>query len=273
MSTTSSGTLGVPGASLYYEVCGAGPFLLLIHAGGGDGRGFNGIADRLAGQYSVVSYDRRRLSRSKLDDPEETQRVETHSDDAYRLLQELGGDPAYVFGNSGGAVIGLDLAARHPELVRTLVAHEPPSHLLPEEDNRHDRVREMAQRSGAPAALQQALATMGIGAFLTDTEPDVVLPTERPVANIAFLIKHEFAMYDRYWLDFDALRGVAAQTRIVVAGGQAQREAYPYRSALAVAEQLGSAIVEFPGGHAGYVTHPRAFAARLQEVLGAGPAA
>ena len=38
----------------------------------------------------------------------------------------LGGGPAYVFGSSGGAMVGLALVTAHPGQVRTLVAHEPP---------------------------------------------------------------------------------------------------------------------------------------------------
>jgi hypothetical protein len=72
-----------------------------------------------------------------------------------------------------------------------------------------------------------------VGAWQTDREPDFALPTERRMENIAFLMEHEFAMYDRCWLDFDALKKASAQARIVIAGGVAQREAYPYRSAAA----------------------------------------
>ncbi|HYH33049.1 MAG TPA: hypothetical protein VD903_21975 [Pseudonocardia sp.] len=32
--------------------------------------------------------------------------VETFADDAHRLLAEVGSEPAYVFGESGGAVVG-----------------------------------------------------------------------------------------------------------------------------------------------------------------------
>ncbi|HZD67666.1 MAG TPA: hypothetical protein VFA45_01705 [Actinomycetes bacterium] len=37
----------------------------------------------------------------------------------------LGGQPADVFGSSGGAVVGLALVTAHPDQVRTLAAHEP----------------------------------------------------------------------------------------------------------------------------------------------------
>src|SRR5437667_449778 len=64
MNVTKVDTLRVPGASLYYEVRGSGPVLLMIGAGAADAASFNGIATHLAEQYTVVSYDRRSYSRS-----------------------------------------------------------------------------------------------------------------------------------------------------------------------------------------------------------------
>jgi hypothetical protein len=54
----------------------------------------------------------------------------------------------------------------------------------------------------------------------------------------------------------------------VLAGGHNNKESAAYWSAVAVAEQLGTTLVEFPGQHVGYMTHPRVFAQRLREVLG-----
>src|SRR5260370_16976384 len=59
--------------------------------------------------------------------------MELHGDDAAQSLAAFGGEPAFVLGNSGGAQIGLNLAARYPGRVNTLVAHEPPCiQLLPD---------------------------------------------------------------------------------------------------------------------------------------------
>ncbi|GLV60801.1 alpha/beta hydrolase [Dictyobacter sp. S3.2.2.5] len=267
MSSTKSDTLRVPGAQLAYEVRGSGPVLLLIHGGGGDARAFNGIARYLESGYTVVTYDRRGLSRSMLDNPEEEQQVEMHSDDAHYLLAAITSEPAYVFGSSGGAVVGLDLVARYPEQVRMLIAHEPPSHLLPGLKERHDTVREIAHREGAAAAMQQFITQIGV--TYDDREPDVDLPEpgERSLENTMFLLKREFAMYDRYRFDFTILRSVSTQTRIVIAAGSSGRAYVGYQNAVAVADKLGTTAVEFPGHHVGYVSHPKAFAARLQEVL------
>src|SRR6185312_17058253 len=117
-------------AQLYYEVQGSGPLLLLIPGGPTDAGVFAELSRHLADRYTVVAYDPRGNSRSTLDSPPEEQRVDLHADDAARLIDELGDGPAYVFGTSSGAQIGLHLAARHPQRVRVLVAHEPPCIML-----------------------------------------------------------------------------------------------------------------------------------------------
>src|SRR5215467_177864 len=71
MSETKTATLKVPGASLYYEVTGSGPVLLMISGAPADAGAFAAIAAQLADRYTVVTYDwrgdagpgrRRRLS-------------------------------------------------------------------------------------------------------------------------------------------------------------------------------------------------------------------
>ena len=64
--TEATGTLAVPGASLYYELSGSGPLLLVVQGGAG---GAAGLARQLADAFTVVSYDRRGLARSPLDGP------------------------------------------------------------------------------------------------------------------------------------------------------------------------------------------------------------
>src|SRR2546428_8371759 len=123
----------VPGAILYYEVRGAGPVLLTIPGGPTDAGMFTSLADQLADRYTVVAYYPRGHWRSVLDGAPEDVSVELHADDAARLIEAVGGEPAYVLGSSGGGTIGLALITRHADKVKTLVAHEPPvMELLPD---------------------------------------------------------------------------------------------------------------------------------------------
>ncbi|GLW12551.1 hypothetical protein Misp01_76790 [Microtetraspora sp. NBRC 13810] len=198
MESVKTNTLEAPGAELYYEVRGSGPVLLLICGGVYDAGGYAGLAAELAGRYTVVTYDRRGNSRSPLAGPPEPQRIEVHGDDAHRVLSAAGvtaDAPAYVFGNSSGAMIGLELAARHPEQVRALVAHEPPLfELLPDRDHWRGVVREVADAfrkegpEAAGAVLRAAFAAAGVhvggpaeegtpGDMVVDTPGDMVVDT------------------------------------------------------------------------------------------------
>lgn len=274
MNTMKSNVLRVPGARLSYEVRGRGPLLLLIHGGGGSARSFDGIANRLADRYTIVAYDRRGLSNSILDDPEEEQLIEMHSDDAHRLLKTLltDAESASVFGSSTGALIGLDLVARYPEQISTLIAHEPATHLLPDTDPLQElaSIREVYHREGMTSVFK-VLATQNLF-HLDDQEPDTEMPEqtlesrERNLKNLVFEFEHEFPMLDRYQLDFPALKRASTHTRIVLAGGSG-REDSAYRSATSVANQLATTFVEFPGRHLGYVTHPKAFAQQVYALL------
>jgi pimeloyl-ACP methyl ester carboxylesterase len=89
----------------------------------GNADGSEVLANELAGDFAVVTYDRRGLSRST---PKRAERYEiaTHADDATWLIGALSGEPAFGFGSSLGALIGVELVARHPGVVRLLIAHE-----------------------------------------------------------------------------------------------------------------------------------------------------
>src|SRR5215510_385016 len=130
MTEPKTYTLDVPGAVLHYDVRGPSqastePVLLII----GSPMGADGFTT-LAGHFSdrtVVTYDPRSAGRSKRTDGATETAVEEHADDLHRLIEALDAGPVDIFASSGGAVNALALAAKHPEQIRTLVAHEPPA--------------------------------------------------------------------------------------------------------------------------------------------------
>src|SRR5207248_1331823 len=94
--------------------------------------GFTTLAGHFADR-TVVTYDPRSAGRSKRTDGASETTPDEHADDLHRLISALDAGPVDVFASSGGAVNALALVARHPEQVRTLVAHEPPLfQLLPD---------------------------------------------------------------------------------------------------------------------------------------------
>jgi pimeloyl-ACP methyl ester carboxylesterase len=275
MNQAQEGTLEVPGASLYYKVRGTGPVLLILQGGAGDADGSEGLAQHLVDAYTVVTYDRRGLSRSKVNDASEAPGIETHSEDVHHLLAALTPEPAFVAGFSLGALIGLDLVARHPEQVRALVAHEPAAiELLPDTERAralqtHEEVEELYRRGGVAAAMKKMVELAGVN--FDDREPDVnVTPpvgqeAAGMAANMGFLLTHDLPAVRHYTPDLAALE--IQRTLILPAIGRNSGEIVPHHSALALAERLGLQAVEFPGGHTGYVLRPREFALRLRQVF------
>ncbi|MEU6726972.1 alpha/beta hydrolase [Nonomuraea wenchangensis] len=299
MEAIRTGTLVTPGATLHHEVRGSGPILLLICGGMYDAAGFAALATTLADRYTVVTYDRRGNSRSPLDGPPEPQSVEVHADDAARLLTAVGvtpEEPALVFGNSSGAVIGLELAARRPELVRALVAHEPPLfELLPERDRWRalfQDVEDAFHKEGPGAAHEIFAAGLGGGEHAEEgrqgqdgagdhegqqatdggeapegqQDPEIMAMMGRIEQNATFFIGYEVPSFSRHSPDLAAVR--AAGVRVVPALGEATAEGEPYAQATRlVAERLGTQIARFPGDHGGFGTHAAAFGAALREAL------
>src|SRR5581483_11438486 len=140
-ASVRTGRLAVPGATLHYKVQGHGPLLLILQGGDGDADASNLLAAGLTDHFTVCTYDRRGLSRSPIDDPSARVEPTTHSDDAALLLAAVTDQPAFVFGTSLGALLGLDLLSRHPDQVRLLVAHEPPVTELLAEPERSEAQR------------------------------------------------------------------------------------------------------------------------------------
>jgi pimeloyl-ACP methyl ester carboxylesterase len=263
-----SDTLQVPGARLYYETRGtaSGQTLLLIPGGPTDARIFDGLANALADHYRVVTFDPRGLSRSPQDSEGDVS-VALYADDAARLLHAVTAEPAFVFGNSGGAMVGLDLAARYPDQVRGVVAHEPPCvELLPDCEQQRAQVNAVHQtyvEQGVLAAMQRFMVGAGL------TPPPSSAPPRAPdpsmLRNMEFFLAHMLVPNSTFVPDVARLR--TGKPRVVVAVGAASHGQLAYRTSVALAERLGTQPVELPSDHGGFIGQPAAFAESLRQLL------
>ncbi|MFD9395814.1 alpha/beta fold hydrolase [Streptomyces sp. NPDC060000] len=281
MHPQRTGTLAVPGATLHYETLGSGPVLLLIPGGAGDAGLYAGMAPRLATRYTVVSYDPRGLSRSPLDGPADAPRADEQvpvwSDDAHRLLGLLAPDEeAVVLGCSSGAVVAVDLLARHPGRLRRVVAHEPPLLELLADPAPHRalfaEVRETLHTEGADAAMARFAEGLADGAAgqaparPTELPPEIREMAVRMHANLPVFLGRVLRPFSSVRTDLAALRPVAH--KLVPAAGRDSRRQIPlYGPAARLAGLLGSRLEEFPGGHLGAVECPKEFAEHLLAVL------
>jgi pimeloyl-ACP methyl ester carboxylesterase len=123
MTTTSanSGYAEVNGLKLYYEIHGAGEPLLLLHgAYMSIESAFGRMIPTLAARRQVIAVELQGHGRTA--DIDRPIRYELMADDVAALIRHLGLSQADIFGYSLGGGVALQLAIRHPELVRKLVA-------------------------------------------------------------------------------------------------------------------------------------------------------
>ncbi len=279
-------TLEVPGATLTYDVRrndeSTEPALLMIGSPMG-AAGFNTLAGHFADR-TVITYDPRGVERSEKADPMSQSTPDEHADDLHWLIQALDVGPVDLFASSGGAVNALALVVKHPEDVRTLVAHEPPlASILPDREAALATCRaihETYQRSGSGAGMAHFIAVVSHrGPFPDDyaeqPAPDPAMfgmPAEDDGSRTDPLLGSTVITASHYEPDFGALR--AASTRIVIAAGAESEGEMANRGGFAVAERIGTQPVIFPSNHGGFLGgeygqtgDPDAFAAKLRQVL------
>ncbi|MBE7698759.1 alpha/beta hydrolase [Oerskovia sp. Sa1BUA8] len=289
MTDIETRTLEAPGATITYDVRGnladatpEAPVLLLIGSPMG-AEGFGTLASHFTDR-PVVTYDPRGVSRSPRTDPSTPVTPDHHADDLHLVIEALGSGPVDVLASSGGAVNALALVAAHPEQVRTLVAHEPPSGpALPDRDAVLAAIQAVSrtyQERGFGAGMAHFIAlTSWEGPFPDDFADQPVpdpgafgFPAEDDGSRDDALLGQNLLSGTGYEPDYDALS--RASTRVVLAAGEESGEQMAARSARAIAKNIGTEAVAFPSNHGGFLGDeygmpgdPDGFASALRTVL------
>ncbi|WFE31887.1 alpha/beta hydrolase [Micromonospora sp. WMMD975] len=260
-------------ARIHYQVRGSGPVLFISQSGEGDANRTVDLAGHLDDRFTVITYDRRGLSRSILDEPTAPVSLRQHAADAVAVLRQVTDQPATMLGLSLGAAIGLHILAEHPGVVGTLIAHEPIAlGFLDARDADTARqelagIVEVHRDSGWRAAAAQVARVLGINPHDQQVEPGITaFPfTDQRAANFEFFLANDLAaVLD----DTLTLADVAPDARIIPAVGRSSPpDGFDYLAGLALAEHLGAVAERFPGGHNGNLTHPRAFASKVRDLL------
>lgn len=261
MSTQTTHTT----TDLHHEVRGTGPAVLFIPGATGDAGHFTKTAEALADEFTVITYDRRGNSRSTANaDGPAVGTMKSQSDDAANLIAACGYDQVVVFGTSGGAIITLDLIARHPEVVRGAVVHEPPLlSVLPPMDGPNPLEAIFARAATDPRAALEA--------FLADASTPTALDgvdsatRERIMNNGPNFFGREAANFLGYSPDLAGLQ--ASNVPMVLSTSQ---QGLPF--APPILDWLSSQVsvidrVTISGHHAPYLDTAETFAAELRPVL------
>ena len=230
------------GVRLFYDSTGEGEPVVLAHGSWGDHHNWDLVVPELAKQFRVITYDRRGHSDSER--PATQGSFDEDADDLAALIRGLGIAPVYMIGNSGGSIISLKCAIRHPEVIRALVVHEPPAVKLldgrPEFadalagfDSRIKPVAELLSREQWEAAAKLFANTLAIG-------PDAWDTTMTPEFRATFVRNAPTfwdELHDADGLNVDLDRLAAFPRPILLTAGNASAPFFA-----AVGETIGAAV-------------------------------
>lgn len=279
-------TVGVGDDAIHYDVHGdlATASLdrpaLLAFANPMEAAAFGALAAQLTDR-PVVTFDPRGTGRNAAGTAPMS--AELHAEDLHRVVEDLDVGPVDAFGSSGGAVCLLALLAAHPGDVRRAVVHEPPFvDVLSDGDvvlAVCQDIRDTYEREGDGPAMAKFMAlVMAPGPlpadYLDRPAPDPAqlgMSSDDDGDRTNPLIRNMPAVI-AYVPDYDALLALGDRVHVAVGAGSGQEVAA--RGSHGLAERLGREVDVFPSHHAGFTAaegpypgEPRAFAARLRDVL------
>ncbi|MGC9538254.1 alpha/beta fold hydrolase [Streptomyces sp. UG1] len=261
----------VNGVRIAYESTGDGPVpLVLVHGSWGSHHNWDPVVPGLVPHFRVVTYDRRGHSASERLPGQGS--FDEDVADLAALIEELGAAPAWVVGNSAGAVITLQLAAARPDVLRGIVVHEPPLWSLLAQGSPEAAAYEAVGRGPLAEVLRRISAGDHAGA--AELFVDAVALGPGSWARMPEGMRRTFVENAPTYLDEGNDPAVAtidetalARYRGPVLLTSGDRSPPLFRPVLTrLAELLPQAehVVYAGAGHIPHVTHPAAF---VQEVV------
>jgi pimeloyl-ACP methyl ester carboxylesterase len=198
-----TGYAPVNGLQLYYEIHGAPkpgqPPLVLLH-GGGDtiGTSFGAILPALAQQRQVIAFEQQGYGHTA-DIVERPFSFEQSADDTAALLEHLGVEKADLFGFSNGGTIALQVAIRHPRVVRKLVLASA-----------------LFKRDGAYPWLWEAMASASLENMPPELKEEYLKVAPHPENLRLFHDKAAQRMREFKDIPADAMRRITAPALVIV---------------------------------------------------------
>ncbi len=229
-----SGHAPVNGIEMYYEVHGhnGGVPLVLLHGGGSTIEvTFSQVLPLFAGRRRVIALEEQGHGRTT--DRDAAVAFESSADDVAALLRHLAVDQADILGFSNGASVALQVAIRHPHLVRRMVF-----------------ASSFTKRAGAHPQLWEFIKQAD---FSNMPQPlkDAFLRVNPDVQRLKTMHDKDLARMQTFKdVPDDSLRSVRAPTLIVVGDQDIVR----LEHAIEVTRLIsGARLLVLPGGHGDYL--------------------
>ena len=174
-ATAIAETMRVDAGTIFYEVRGKGPAIVLLHGGFGDCRMWNEQFDALAKDFQVVRYDQPGFGQSS-----KPEAAYSPVSVLLQLLDQLGIQKAYLIGNSMGGTLAIDFTLLHPDRIAgiVVVGSGPGGYPIPKEDqDKMNAVFSTAAQKGLPAAVELWLTNPMVAVAMSNAETKELLST------------------------------------------------------------------------------------------------
>jgi pimeloyl-ACP methyl ester carboxylesterase len=261
-------TIQVNGVNLFYKESGSGPETIVFsHGFLMDHSMFEPQRAAFEKQYRVIAYDHRGQGQSE--DPGRGYDMSTVTDDAAILIRGLKAAPCHFVGLSMGGFVGMRLASRHPDLIRTLTLMNTTA------------TREKILNRVKYAFLAQMVKMFGIAPFTSIAVKDLFGKTTRTSPEKRAMLEEwtgKFRTRPRSVADtlqaiakrreFRAKEMAAIQCPTLIITGEDDSAQPPRNSATLFTGIHGARMINIPGaGHSSSLEQPEAVNAAMQELF------
>ena len=258
----------VNGTTLYYEDSGGeGPVVLFSHGLLFSASMFDAQVRSLAPRYRCIAYDHRGQGRSA-DPGGRLHDIEDVTNDAAELIRALGIAPCHFVGLSMGGFVGMRLAARHGDLLRSLTLLETSADPEPAENvSRYRRLAFVARWLGLRPVVGRVMPILFSKSFLADPArtADRMLWRERLAANRRTIVRAVHGVIERRGIA-DELSGVRVPTLVMV--GDEDVATVPAKAERIHARISGSRLVRIAAaGHSSCIEQPRFVNETIEQFL------
>ena len=261
---------------LNVNVHGSGEAVLMVHGIISDASFFDGAADVLKDKYKVIAYDRRGYGRNEdsataelrnaSGDAVQKYTVAAQAEDAANVIKMYSDGPVWVFGNSAGGLISIELALKFPELVKGLILLEPSlvyddeSVRLIEEWNRE--LNGYVESKKIKRALPAFSRVIGGEASAEKMTLEQMKQTYKNLTNFMY---GELNEVQHYRPEIETVKGIKCPVKIFVT--EDGLDSIFAKTSLAGAEYVGWETVMVPGRHNMVKEKAEEFAKALDEVI------
>lgn len=261
-------TLSLPGATLHYEVTGSGPeTIVFAHGLLWDGRLFAPQVQALSARYRCLTFDFRGQGRSEV--TADGYDMDTLAGDCIAVIEALGAPPVHLVGLSMGGFVGLRVALRRPDLLRSLTLMDTSADPEPAENApRYRLLGRIARWVGVGPIAGRVMPIMFGRDFLADPARAAerrALRARLAATDRVGVVRALGGVLTRAGVA-DAIGAITTPTLVMV--GEQDVATVPEKARRIHARIPGSRLVTIPGaGHTATLEAPAAVTAALRDFL------